>query len=106
VGYNDTWRATRTTTLAFIAAGYADGYPITLNQPAVVAFQSQLLPVVGRVSMDTIAVDCTGITPPAMGEWVELWGKTVSVKTLAANAGTISYQLLTNVSSRVKRVYL
>ena len=106
VGYNDTWRATRTTTLAFIAAGYADGYPITWHQPAVVAYQSQLLPVVGRVSMDTIAVDCTGITPPTMSEWVELWGKTVSVKALAANAGTIPYQLLTNVSSRVKRVYL
>lgn len=105
VGYNDTWRATRTTRLAFIAAGYADGYPIALAAPATVAHAQHLLPVVGRVSMDTIAVDCTDSPPPAIGEWVELWGKTISVGSLAAQAGTIPYQLLTNVSARVTRCY-
>ncbi len=110
VGYNETWRAERTTQLAFIAAGYADGYPITLQHQACVAFQSQRLPIVGRVSMDTLAIDCSAVdlsntATPAVGDWVELWGNTIRVSEIARCAGTIPYQLLTQVSTRVKRIY-
>jgi alanine racemase len=102
IGYNDTWHASRTTQVAYIAAGYADGYPVTLNTPPPVGFASHRFPVIGRVSMDTLAIDCTdAITKPDMGDWVELWGKTVSVAEVARCAGTIPYQLLTAVSDRI-----
>jgi alanine racemase len=103
-GYNEKWRAKRNTCIAFIAAGYADGYPITALNKSFVALNGVLAPVIGRVSMDTIAVDCTGLSTPAVGDWVELWGKTVSVSEVAKVAGSIPYQLLTSVSQRVTRI--
>ncbi len=105
-GYNQRWRAKRESHLALISAGYADGYPITALNQSVVAVDGVRAPVVGRVSMDTIAIDCTDLAEkPVVGSYVELWGNTISVNEVAAAAGSISYQLLTVVSSRVPRIY-
>lgn len=105
-GYNQRWRAERDSHLAFVAAGYADGYPITALNNSVVAVNGVRVPVVGRVSMDTIAIDCTALAEkPRMGDWVELWGDTISVAEVAAAAGSIPYQLLTAVSPRVARIF-
>ncbi len=105
-GYNQRWRAEKESHLAFISAGYADGYPITALNQSFVAVDGMRVPVVGRVSMDTIAIDCTNLAEkPAVGSYVELWGNTISVNEVAAAAGSISYQLLTAVSSRVPRIY-
>jgi len=105
-GYNQRWRATRESQVAFVAAGYADGYPITALNHSAVAVNGERAPVIGRVSMDTIAIDCTDLSaPPAMGDYVELWGNTIPVTEVAQAAGSIAYQLLTAVSSRVPRIY-
>lgn len=115
VGYNEQWRATRVSRIAYVAAGYADGYPVTIKNhtgahKAFVAWRGQRVPVVGRVSMDTLAIDCTDIPAasgpgPLVGDWVELWGQTLPVADVAGWAGTIPYHLLTGVSDRVERLY-
>ncbi len=105
VGYNEQWRAARESRIAFVAAGYADGYPVTVRNNAFLAVNGQRAPVVGRVSMDTIAIDCTELDTPHVGDWAELWGNNISVKEVAGWAGTIPYQLLTDLSLRVERIY-
>lgn len=104
-GYNETWQAKRESRIAFIAAGYADGYPITALNKTFAAINGKRVPVIGRVSMDTIAIDCTDFPVIAVGDWIELWGNTISVSEVAKAAGSISYQLLTSVSQRVTRLY-
>ena len=104
-GYNEQWRAQRETRIAFIAAGYADGYPVTAINNSVVAINGERAPVIGRVSMDTIAIDCTDCATATVGNWAELWGNTISVSEVAKAAGSIPYQLLTSVSQRVTRLY-
>ncbi|HSC74845.1 MAG TPA: alanine racemase [Pseudomonadales bacterium] len=104
-GYNENWRAKRESRIAFIAAGYADGYPITALNKTFVAINGVRVPVIGRVSMDTTIIDCTDITAPTVGDWAELWGDTINVSEVANAAGSIPYQLLTSVSQRVTRIY-
>ncbi|MCC7516377.1 MAG: alanine racemase [Pseudomonadales bacterium] len=105
-GYNQRWQAQRESRIALIAAGYADGYPITALNRSNAAVSGVRVPVVGRVSMDTLAVDCTDLpTVPTVGSWVELWGNTISVSEVAEAAGSIAYELLTSVSARVPRLY-
>lgn len=103
-GYNERWRAERESCVAFVAAGYADGYPITALNKSFAALNGMRVPVIGRVSMDTLAIDCTGLAIPKIGDWVELWGKTIPVAEVARAAGSIPYQLLTALSPRVARI--
>lgn len=105
-GYNGRWCAERNSCVAFVAAGYADGYPVTALNRSFAAVNGVRVPLIGRVSMDTIAIDCTDMTAPAVGDWVELWGNTIPVAEVAAAAGSIPYQLLTGVSARVPRIHL
>ncbi len=66
----------------------------------------QRVPLVGRVSMDMLTVDLTGLAQPAVGDAVELWGNQLAVDEVAQAAGTIGYELLTKVTERVPRRYL
>ena len=101
VGYGGVWRAPRPTRLAIVAAGYGDGLPRSIPSGAPVWIGAQRAPLVGRVSMDMVAVDITDLPPVAVGERVELWGTRLPVEELAAAAGTIAYELLCGVSQRV-----
>jgi alanine racemase len=111
VSYGATWSAPRTTTVATLAVGYADGFPraapdgATANRgPRLVELNRALVPVVGRVTMDMTMVD-TGDDPPACGDVATIYGGRVSIDQQAAAAGTIAYELLTGLSSRVPRRY-
>jgi alanine racemase len=103
VGYCERWTAPRDSTIAIVACGYGDGYPVTLSEGAPVWLADQKLPVVGRVSMDYLAVDCTGINNVKPGDKVELWGEHLSVSEVADCAGTIPYDLVCKLTPRVKR---
>lgn len=92
--------------LATLAAGYADGYPRRLGNVASVAWEGRTLPLVGRVSMDTMVADASGVPGLAAGDWVDLMGGGVDIDALAARAGTIAYELLTGLGRRVPRIYL
>jgi alanine racemase len=101
VGYGATWRATRDSRIAIIAAGYGDGLPRSLKSGATVQVGSGRGALVGRVSMDMIAVDITGLPPVEVGARAELWGAAIPVEHQALAAATISYELICAISQRV-----
>ena len=104
IGYAQTYRCSEDVPVAYAAIGYADGLPRVLDSSADVQIQGVRCPIIGRVSMDSIAIDCRNLpNPPALGELVTLWGAGQPVERLAKAAGTISYELLTNVRGR--RIY-
>lgn len=101
VGYGGIWRAQRDTCIAIVAAGYGDGLPRALPNGTPVLVRGQRGELAGRVSMDMIAVDVTGIDAVQVGDAAVLWGPEMPVEEIAAHAGTISYELLCGVSQRV-----
>lgn len=103
IGYAQTWRCPEDMPIGYVAAGYRDGIPRVLNGSARVFIGGHHCPIVGRVSMDSFAVDLRRVPDAKVGQAVELWGENNSVDELAQAAGTISYELLTSI--RGKRVY-
>ncbi|PCM43784.1 alanine racemase [Marinobacter sp. ANT_B65] len=106
VGYGRAWVAERDTRMGMVAIGYADGYPRHAGTGTPAAIDSQRIRLIGRVSMDMLAVDLSNAPDASEGDRVELWGKTVGVDEVAACAGTISYELLTGITNRVPRIYI
>ena len=113
VGYGATYRADKPTRIATIALGYADGFLRAIAggsgpQTPCAAFQGQRLPIVGRISMDMTAIDVTGLPADTIqrGSFVEMMGSTIGVDELADHAGTIGYELLTRLGSRLHRTYV
>lgn len=104
VGYGESWRAAGPTTMGMVCIGYGDGYPRHAPNGTPVWVRGVRAPLIGRVSMDMLAVDLTGVDGAATGDPVELWGTNISVDEVAAYAGTISYELLTGVTRRVPRI--
>lgn len=103
VGYGATWSAGANTVIATISAGYADGF-MRIAGPAAAAYhKGTRCPIRGRVSMDLIGVDVTGLAePPA---WLELICPQQSIDDLAEAAGTIGYEILTALGPRYARRY-
>ncbi len=106
VGYGATWIAARPSTLATIALGYADGVLRSAGAHAAAVIRGRRAPFVGRVSMDLIGLDVTGIDGVAAGEEAELFGPSLAVDEAASSWGTISYELLTGLSRRAPRIYM
>lgn len=104
VGYGAEWRAGRPTLMAIVAAGYGDGYPRSARSGTPVVVNGRRAQLIGRVSMDMIAVDVTDLPGVAVGDPVELWGKALPVEEVARWAGTIPYVLTCAVSRRVPRI--
>ena len=102
VGYGSTFVATQAMQLAIVSIGYGDGYPRAFNQPNTVVINGTFIPVVGRVAMDMIAIDATGLDLK-IGAKVELWGKNRLVDDVAEANGTIGYELLCRLSARPVR---
>ncbi len=86
-----------------VAVGYGDGYPRHAPSGTPVAVNGRRTRLVGRVSMDMITVDLTGLDA-RVGDSVELWGDTVAVDEVAAACGTISYELFCQITGRPVRV--
>lgn len=105
VGYGAGWVADRDTRMGMVAIGYGDGYPRHAGTDTPAAVNGRRIRLIGRVSMDMLAVDLTGAPDAREGDTVELWGRTVGVDEVASCAGTISYELLTGITARVRRQY-
>lgn len=101
VGYGAAWRARRDTRVAIVAAGYGDGLPRMLPRGTPVLLAGQRAGIVGRVSMDMLAVDVGSLKPVRVGDAAVLWGPELPVEEIAAHAGTVPYELLCGVSQRV-----
>jgi alanine racemase len=108
VGYGASWRADRRCVIATISVGYADGFPRAAPSDGsaaarVVEVEGKLAPVVGRVTMDM----CMAVVEHdvAIGDVATVFGGLVTLDRQASAAGTISYELLTRLGSRVPRRY-
>nr|MBP7880761.1 alanine racemase [Acinetobacter sp.] len=102
VGYGSSFTATKNMKIAIVSVGYGDGYPRAYLKPNFVAINQKLVPVVGRVSMDMLAIDVTDIEAE-IGTRVELWGKHRLVDDVADANGTIGYELLCRLTQRPSR---
>jgi len=103
VGYGAEWIAARPTVIGIAAVGYGDGYPRGVAAGTCVYIHGARAPLVGRVSMDMMAIDVTGIPAVQVGDTLELWGKHIEAQEIAAASGTIAYELLTQLSRRPLR---
>jgi alanine racemase len=112
VGYDAAWTAKRTTNIAVVAVGYADGYLRAASASdnvrggeAIVAGKRCTL--AGRVSMDLLEIDITDVPDGAVkrGDLVTLIGDDITVDDFAASAGTIGYEVLTSLGKRYHRIY-
>jgi alanine racemase len=101
VGYGATWRAARDLVLGIIAAGYGDGYPRAVPSNTPVYLEGREVPILGRVSMDMIAIDLTDVPHARLGSPVVLWGEELPVERIAAYSNTIPYELVCGLSQRV-----
>lgn len=104
LGYGGTWQAQRDTQVGIVAIGYGDGYPRHAPSGTPIWVDGKVCPLIGRVSMDMVAVDITDHADATVGSPVELWGEHISVDEIAKLCGTISYELLCQITPRVKRI--
>lgn len=108
IGYGHSARTASAATLATIAVGYADGYLRSGSNHGAAWFGETALPIMGRVSMDSIVLDATRLAEGALreGSLVELIGPHRDVDAVAADAGTIGYEVLTSLGQRYHRRYV
>jgi len=104
VGYGSTWICPEDMRVGTIACGYGDGYPRHAPDGTPVLVDGKTVPLVGRVSMDMVAVDLRGHNEAQVGSMAEMWGENLSIDTIARHAGTISYELMCGITARVTRV--
>jgi alanine racemase len=110
VGYGGRFKATRPTRTATIAVGYADGLHRQASSGGRALVRGHSVPIAGTISMDQAALDVTDVPGVTVGDVATLVGKdgdaTATADQLAAAAGTISYEVLCAISSRVLRRYI
>ena len=108
VGYGATFTATVPTRVATVAVGYADGWSRALGNRGAAFFDGKRLPVVGRVSMDSFTIDVGALGEGALrlGSLVELIGPNQTLGAVAADCGTIPYEILTGLGRRYARRYI
>jgi len=113
IGYGSQFTAKANTKVAVIACGYADGYPrhAPNGTPVWVGKQEditdgQIVPIIGRVSMDMITIDITNLHHAKVGSPVELWGENLPIDNVAQKAQTVGYELMCAIAPRVERQIL
>jgi alanine racemase len=101
VGYGAAFRAERPMRIGIVACGYADGYPRHAPNGMPMLVEGVRTRTVGRVSMDMLAADISGIPMAGLMSPVTLWGEGLSVDEVAAAAETVGYELLCALAPRV-----
>ncbi|WP_428032393.1 alanine racemase [Ancylobacter sp.] len=106
IGYGGAHVTTAERRLATLTAGYADGLPRSLSDRGAAYLGPVRLPIVGRVSMDSVTVDITALPPGTLrlGSLVEFIGPHQTLDALASDAGTLSYEILTGLGTRFHRL--
>ena len=106
VGYSRKGKATKNMRIGTISIGYADGFLRAAgNGRYAVLVNGKLAPTIGNICMDMSMIDLTNIPTAKVGDEVVIFGKNPTVTALAQCYGTIPYEVFTNISQRVKRVY-
>ncbi len=102
VSYGRTYITTKPTRVGVVAFGYADGLMKSLSNRGHLYWKNYKLPIIGNITMDMTMVDL-GDAPAKAGDWIDIVGESQSFGDLAKVAGTIPYELMCNISERVKR---
>ena len=108
VGYGVKFHAGRPTTIAIVPAGYADGLDLRLAGRGAVLIRGRRAPIVGSVCMDMLMADVTGLDVSPGDEVVIIGaqdGDRIDVREMAAQIGTIPYEILCRIGARIERVY-
>jgi len=111
ISYGRTFITPREMRVATLSAGYADGYPRHLsNRDAAMLVRGKRCPLLGRVTMDLMMIDVSDVEDAAVGDEVVLMGRQgdqeISTAELAERADTITWEVITRIGSRVRRVYV
>ena len=101
VGYGGLYTAERATRIGVVACGYADGYPRHAPTGTPVWVAGKHTGTVGRVSMDMLCVDLSGVPDARVGSHVMLWGADNPIEKVAAASGTVGYELMCALAPRV-----
>ena len=101
IGYAATWQCPEDMPIGVAAIGYGDGYPRSARSGMPVLVNGVRAEIVGRVSMDLIAIDLRNAPSAEVGDRIVLWGRGLPVEEIAENAGTISYDLTCGMTKRV-----
>jgi alanine racemase len=105
IGYGGDWVCPETMPVGVAAIGYGDGYPRHAPAGMPVLVNGKRAQLIGRVSMDMVCIDLRGHQDAAVGDTVTLWGEGLPVDEVAGMAGTIAYELLCRINSRVQFRY-
>jgi alanine racemase len=109
LGYGRTFTTQRESVIASVPIGYADGYPRGVSNKGRASINGRFAPIAGRVSMDWTLIDVTDITDVRVDDDVYLIGGTgdarVTAADIAAEIGTIGYEITCGISPRVPRIY-
>ena len=106
IGYNRKGVLTRLSRIATVPIGYADGLDRHLGCGRLkVSVNGHRCPTVGKICMDVMMIDVTDLPDCAVGDKVEIFGPSVPADELADTLGTITYEIMTSVAMRVKRIY-
>lgn len=106
IGYGAFWTAKKDTKIGVVAVGYGDGYPRMAPEGTPVLVNGRIVPIVGRVSMDMLTVDLGLNSNDKVGDDVTLWGDGLPASDVAKHIGTIAYELVTKLTSRVALLYV
>jgi alanine racemase len=107
IGYNQTYKTIKNIKVAIIGIGYADGVSRSLSNKGKLFYKNDSYNIVGRVSMDSITVDITNSKyRMKIGQYMDVINRRHTIEDMAKNCGTISNEILTSISKRVKRVYI
>ena len=110
VSYGGLWTAQRDSRIGVVGVGYADGLSRVLWDRAELLVRDRRAPITGTICMDLTMIDLTGVPDAAEGDTVTLIGEDgeerIGAAELAAHAGTLSYEVLTGIAARVRRVYV
>ena len=99
------WTAQESSRVAAVGIGYADGLPFFSSEKTVI-INGEKFYTAGMLSMDLMLVNLGKNVKVKVGEWVDIWGFENDLSNIAQQFETISYKLLTNISSRVSKNYI
>ena len=107
IGYGGEFICPENMRVGIVGCGYGDGYPrLVSSSSEVYVAGSKKASIIGRVSMDSLAIDLRGLENAEIGDKVELWGQNIRVEDVADSTSTIANELLTRVTQRVPRLVI
>ena len=107
IGYGRSYITDKETKVATIPLGYADGFRRTFSNGWRVLINNKLVPIIGKICMDSFMVDVTDIKDVKVGDEVIIWdNQNITLDDLANKCDTINYEILSTISSRVPRKFI